>query len=248
MPTTAEFSQSNVCAFGAGHTELCHITSYMEGAKLEDARDGNDECLYGRLGTEDDIYDADIRWYPMRIWHSSTKKAFTIRQILHRKGFNTYLRLEYSEQIKNQELVEVAKPVFSNLIFVQTRKNIMRLLKNTDPSLRSLQFMTKVKRDTNERSVIISVPDRDMMNFIAAETRDDPYRQRQYWAYDDKLAKPGRKVRILRGPFAGITGEIKNYKTHRVVIVKLANLGLANAITRIPKKDLIFIDEKSMEE
>jgi transcription antitermination factor NusG len=56
------------------------------------------------------------------------------------------------------------------------------------------------------------------------------------------MAKPGRKVRILRGPFAGIIGEIKNYKTHRVVVVKLTDLGLASALTKIPKKDLEFIE------
>jgi transcription antitermination factor NusG len=49
-------------------------------------------------------------------------------------------------------------------------------------------------------------------------------------------------VRILRGPFVGIKGEIKNFKTHRVVVVKLDGLGLANVITRVPKKDLEFYD------
>ena len=83
-----------------------------------------------------------------------------------------------------------------------------------------------------------------MVNFIEAETRDDPFRQRRRWVYDDKLAKPGRKVRILRGPFAGIKGEIKNFKTHRVVVVRLSDLGLANAITRVPMKDLEFYEEE----
>ena len=140
------------------------------------------------------------------------------------------------------KLQQITKPVFSNLIFIHGKKKILRMLKNTDPSLTSLQFMTKTKRDKYEKSIILSVPDKDMQNFIESETRDDPYNQRQHWQYDDAHAKPGRKVRIIRGPFIGITGEIKNYKSHRVVVIKLEGTGIANIITRIPKKDLEFYD------
>ena len=205
--------------------------------------DGNDENLYPDLSTDDDSIDSEVRWYPMHIRHSSIRKAFKIRQYLYDKGFTTYLRLEHIEQIKSDGLHEIVKPVFSNLIFIQGKKKILRLLKNTDSNLTSLQFMTKVKHDKYERSVVLSVPDKDMNNFIESETRDDPYNKRQQWQYDDAHAKPGRKVRILRGPFVGITGEIKNYKSHRVVVVKLEGLGLANAITKIPKTDLEFFED-----
>ena len=205
---------------------------------------GNDESLYTNLGPDDDGIDSEVRWYPMHIRHSSARKAFNVRQYLYDKGFTTYLRLEHSEQIQNGKLHEVVKPVFSNLIFVQGKKKILRLLKNTDSNLTSLQFMTKAKRDRYEKSVILSVSDKDMQNFIESETRDDPYNQRQQWEYDDTLFKPGRKVRIINGPFAGITGEIKNYKSHRVVVVRIEGLGFANIITRVSKKDLEFLEEQ----
>ncbi len=216
---------------------LQNIVSYIPAIT-----DGNDETLYTDLGPDDDATDSQVLWYPMRIRHSSNKKAFDVRQSLYERGFTTYLRLEHNEEIKDQEVRETLKPVFSNLIFVQAKKKILRKLKNTDASLMSLQFMTKTRRDRYEKSVVLSVPDREMQNFIDAETRDDPFNQRRHWLYDDSMAKPGRKVRILRGPFAGIIGEIKNYKTHRVVVVKLTDLGLANALTKIPKKDLEFIE------
>lgn len=238
ITTNAEPLQSAVCASGTGHSESYHVASYMEAPT-----DGNDVSRYADLGPDEDKEDSTICWYPMRIRHSSTKKAFDVRQSLYDHGFNTYLRLEYHEEVKHEELRQIAKPVFNNLIFVQVRKKIIRQLKNTDRNLLPLQFMTMAHRDKSQRSVILTVPDRDMYNFIAAETRDDPYHQRQRWVYDDALAKPGRKVRILRGPFAGIKGEIKNFKTHRIVIVKLSDLGLANAITRIPKKDLEFYED-----
>ena len=211
---------------------------------LEATLDANDETLYTNLGPDDDIIDSEVRWYPMHIRHSSARKAFTVRQYLYEKGFTTYLRLEHSEQIQNGKVCDVVKPVFSNLIFIYGKKKILRLLKNTDPNLTSLQFMTKSKRDKYEKTVILSVPDNDMQNFIDSETRDDPYNQRQQWQYDDALFKPGRKVRITNGPFASITGEIKNYKSHRVVVVRIEGLGLANVITRVPKKDLEFLEEQ----
>ena len=238
MRTTTETTQSGVNAMGAGHTDFCPYVSYMEALV-----DGNDISRYDDLGPDDDSTDSEIRWYPMRIRHSNARKAFDVRQALYEKGFTTYLRLEYSEQVKKQELHVIAKPVFTNLIFVQVRKKIIRKLKGCDSSLTSLQFMTKVKHDKYERTEVLSVPDREMMNFIDAETREDPNQQRKRWQYSDNLAKPGRKVRILRGPFVGIKGEIKNFKTHRVVVVKLDGLGLANVITRVPKKDLEFYDE-----
>ena len=204
---------------------------------------GNDESLYTNLGPDDDNADSEVRWYPMHIRHSSARKAFNIRQYLYEKGFTTYLRLEHSEHIKDDNLHEIVKPVFSNLIFIQGKKKILRLLKNTDTNLTSLQFMTKVKHDRYERSVVISVPDKEMQNFIDSETRDDPYNQRQHWEYDDAHAKPGRKVRIIRGPFSGITGEIKNYKSHRVVVVRIEGTGVANIITRVSKNDLEFYEE-----
>ncbi len=211
---------------------------------LEATSNANDETLYTNLGPDDDIIDSEVRWYPMHIRHSSARKAFTVRQYLYEKGFTTYLRLEHSEQIQNGKVCDIVKPVFSNLIFIYGKKKILRLLKNTDPNLTSLQFMTKSKRDKYEKTVILSVPDKDMQNFIESETRDDPYNQRQQWQYDDALFKPGRKVRITNGPFASITGEIKNYKSHRVVVVRIEGLGLANVITRVPKKDLEFLEEQ----
>ena len=211
---------------------------------LEATTNGNDESLYTNLGPDDDIIDSEVRWYPMHIRHSSARKAFTVRQYLFEKGFTTYLRLEHSEQIQNGKVCDVVKPVFSNLIFIYGKKKILRLLKNTDPNLTSLQFMTKSKHDKYEKTVILSVPDNDMQNFIESETRDDPYNQRQQWQYDEANIKPGRKVRITNGSFAGITGEIKNYKSHRVVVVRIEGLGLANIITHIPKKDLEFLEEQ----
>ena len=203
--------------------------------------DGNASADYASLANlETD--DNEVRWYPLNIYHSNPKKAFRIRDAFFKKGFTTYLRLRYQEVIRHEELRNEAKPVISNLIFVEIKKKIVRELKHTDPDLLSVQFMTKTKRSKDEKSQIISVPKKEMENFIDAETREDAEGLRIPFEVNEANAKPGRKVRIIRGAFAGITGEIKNFKTHRIVLVRLSDLGLANAITKIPKSDLQFLE------
>ena len=183
--------------------------------------DGNACADYASLPNLE-IDDNEVRWYPLNIYHSNPKKAFRIRDAFFEKGFTTYLRLKYHEVIRHEEL--------------------LRALKHTDPDFLSVQFMTKPRQSREEKSQILSVPQKEMENFIDAETREDVEGLRIPFEVDEANVKPGRKVRIIRGPFAGITGEIKNFKTHRIVLVRLSDLGLANAITKIPKSDLQFLE------
>ena len=203
--------------------------------------DGNACADYATLPNLE-VDDNEVRWYPLNIYHSNPKKAFRIRDAFFEKGFTTYLRLKYREVIRHQELQNEVRPVISNLIFVEIKKKIVRELKHTDPDLQSVQFMTKPKQSRAEKSRIISVPQKEMENFIDAETREDVEGLRIPFEVDEANIKPGRKVRIIRGAFAGITGEIKNFKTHRIILVRLSDLGMANAITKIPKSDLQFLE------
>ena len=226
-------------AIRALRADTPNCTSFTSLTKSE--IDGNASADYASLANlEND--DNEVRWYPLNIYRSNPKKAFRIRDAFFEKGFTTYLRLKYQEVIRHEELQNEAKPVISNLIFVEIKKKIVRELKHTDPDFLSVQFMTKPKRSREEKSQIISVPQKEMQNFIDAETREDVEGLRIPFELDEANAKPGRKVRIIRGAFAGITGEIKNYKTHRIVLVRLSDLGLANAITKIPKSDLQFLE------
>ena len=208
---------------------------------LEAKYDCNESEQYLTLADKE-IDDNDVTWYPMHIWHSNNKKAFSIRNALYALGFTTYLRLEHAERTEDYELRDVYTPVFRNLIFVCIKKKIMRELKSTNKDLLSLRFMIKPKRNKSDKAEIISVREKEMRRFIDAETRDDPLNQRVRLKYEDYLAKPGRKVRIIRGPFVGIEGEIKYIKSHRIVTVKLPTLCLANGITKVPKENLEFIE------
>lgn len=203
--------------------------------------DGNDDPAYNMLNdVEDD--DALVRWYPLRIRHSSAKRAFGVRDELVGKGFATYLRLEDREIHEDGERLFKTRPVITNLIFVKARKKIIRLLKHENSACLSLQFMAKAKRDASQKTEIIHISDKDMTNFIDTETRPDPYRQRIPLTYRDFLDKPGHRVRIIRGAFLGIEGEVKRIMGHRIVVVQLRDVKTALGITHISPADLEFID------
>ena len=214
----------------------------LETSLVEAVPSDEDAALYAALDVME-LDDDEVCWYPLLIWHSNPKKAKRIRNALTRKGLTTYLRLRYSESVINQELTDVATPVLSNLVFVKTQKKVVRYLKNQESDFLSLQFMTKRKKDRYEKASIITVSDRDMEIFINAETRPDPCRQRVVLDYKDYIDKTGRRVQIIRGPFAGIEGEIKHISGHRVVAVKLKDLGLAIGITYVKPADMRLLDE-----
>ena len=199
-----------------------------------------DEALYAQLvAIEDD--DDLVLWYPLHIRHSNPKKARKVRDELTNRGLTTYLRLKYREDIVDGELCNVATPALNNLIFVHAQKKVIRHLKNTVQDLTSLQFMIKPKKDRSEKAVMITISEQAMNHFIQAEVLPDPHQQRVHLDYRDYIDKAGRKVRILRGPFAGIEGEVKHIKGHRIIVVKLKDLGLATGIAYVKPEDMEFM-------
>ena len=229
--------QQATSASSAGTPNYALETSLVESTPSE-----QDTVLYTSLAMEEKD-DNDVLWYPLLISYSNPKKAKRIRNALTKKGLTTYLRLYYRQAIINQELTDVAIPALSNLIFVKAQKKVIRYLKNQDADLQSLQFMTKPKRDKHEKTTIITIHDGDMEAFISAEIRPDPNRQRKILDYKDYIDKKGRRVLIIRGPFAGIEGEIKHISGHRVIVVKLKDLGLAVGITYVKAADMCLLDE-----
>lgn len=237
MKMKAEQPQQAVSATGADTPSFV-----LEASLIEATPNANDAATYASLATIEDDDDI-VRWYPLLIWHSNPKKARSIRNELTNRGLTTYLRLNYREAVVKGELQEIAEPVLSNLVFVKARKKVIRHLKSTCPALLSLQFMTKPKREKYEKATIISVRDKDMDTFISAETRPDPRRQRVQLQYKDYIDKTGRRVQIIRGPFVGIEGEVKHIGGHRVIVVKLRDIGLATGIAYIRPEDMRFLDD-----
>lgn len=105
-------------------------------------------------------------------------------------------------------------PAIHNLIFVHTTKNIIKQAKQ---SIEYLQYRTK---PCNGKNTPITVPDREMEQFIAIT--NVRMEEITYLLPDEIDIKKGTKVRIHGGTFNGTEGifvKIKGKRNRRVVVL-----------------------------
>ena len=193
----------------------------------------------GPLEEEDDNI---LRWYPMRIRFGNAIRALGVRNELQRQGVDNYLHLTEQRVMQDGQLQYKPMPTLCNLIFVHAKKRKIKKLKRENAICSVIQFMAKTSLGPSQRTEIIHVPDRPMQNFIKAAALSDPNNQRIPLSYSDFLDKVGQRVRILRGPFCGIEGEIKRIRRNRIVVVLLREARLAIGITHTPPEDLQLLD------
>lgn len=185
--------------------------------------------------------DTLVRWYPLRIRFGNPKRAMQVRDELRRQDVTTYLHMEHQEVVHDDQLQHEMLPAVNNLIFVHAMKGRVKLLKRQNQICQHLQFIAKPTLDNPERSEIIYVPDRQMENFIKAETLPDPYQQRIALTWSDFLGQEHRRVRIMQGPFMGVEGEVKRIGHHRIVVALLREAQVAVGITHVSPAALEFI-------
>ena len=185
--------------------------------------------------------DTLVRWYPLRIRFGNPKRAMQVRDELSRQDVTTYLHMEHQEVAHDDQLQHEMLPAVNNLIFVHAMKGRVKLLKRQNQICQHLQFIAKPALDNPERSEIIYVPDRQMENFIKAETLPDPYQQRIALTWSDFLGQEHRRVRIMQGPFMGVEGEVKRIGHHRIVVALLREAQVAVGITHVSPAALEFL-------
>ena len=178
----------------------------------------------------------------MRIRFGNTVRALSVRDELQRQGVDNYLHLTEQRVMQDGQLQYKPTPTLCNLIFVHAKKRKIKKLKRENATCSVIQFMAKPPLDPSQRTEIIHVPDRPMQNFIKAADLSDPNHQRIALTYSDFLDRVGQRVRILRGPFCGIEGEVKRIRRNRIVVVLLREARLAIGITQTPPEDLQLLD------
>ena len=197
------------------------------------------------LDNEGPIEEADdniLRWYPMRIRFGNHVRTLGVRDELQRQGVDHYLHLTEQRVMHDGLLQYRPVPTLSNLIFIHAKKRRIKKLKRENAVCSVIQFMSRPPLDPSQRNEIIYVPDAPMQNFIRATDLSDPNHQRIPLTYSDFLDKVGQRVRILRGPFCGIEGEVKRIRRNRIVVVLLREARLAIGITQTPPEDLQLLD------
>ena len=217
------------CVHSTGTPNFCvNPSSTLEGPEDE--------------GPLEEVDDNILRWYPMRIRFSNAIRALGVRDELQRQGVDNYQHLTEQRVMQDGTMQYKPMPTLCNLIFVHAKKRKIKKLKRENAVCSVIQFMAKSSLDQTQRTEIIHVPDQPMQNFIKAADLSDPNRQRIQLTYSDFLDKIGQRVRILRGPFCGIEGEVKRIRRNRIVVVLLREAKLAIGITQTPPEDLQWLE------
>ena len=177
-----------------------------------------------------------LRWYPLRIFHSSLPRQRAIMETLNAESAvaETYV----PQALIDAETQQYA-PALLNYIFVRISLLDLKQLKAL-PRFGHLRYVMRFERDGEGRRLarIAHITDREMDNFrqvILHYNEQVEYIQNNAFAF-----RPGQMVRITEGTFAGIEGTLKSIRKHVCVVVALSGI-MAVAITGIHRKHLAAV-------
>jgi transcription antitermination factor NusG len=181
-----------------------------------------------------------VRWYPMRIFHSSVKRQNELNELLTQEATveKTYIP---------QNLIDVEEntyvPALVNYIFIRISLKNLKDIKANKAKYDHLRYVMSVNRDKNDNPIteITYVPNKQMEDFMKVIDRaNEKVVMLENLAF---ACKPGQKVKITKGAFEGIEGTVKSIKKHLCVVIPIKNI-MAVAITNVPRKYLERIEEQ----
>lgn len=163
------------------------------------------------------------RWY---LVHTKPQKETVAERNLQRQGYETYLPLIQQPRRRRGRWIEMIEPLFSRYLFIHLRPGY--------DDIRSIRYTIGVRdlvRFTEEPAI---VPDQ-----IVQSLRDtaDPKSGLHY--LKGPVLKPGSKVTIDSGPFAGLKAIFLAETGQERAVVLLEMLGRENRIT--VRRDLLCL-------
>ena len=166
-------------------------------------------------------------WYPMRVTYGREMK---VKAELDRLGIENFVPMTYKlicteGEDPRRELV----PAINNLIFVHSTQERISGLKRANEVLEPLRYM--MDHTAEKAHVIMTVPDREMENFMRVATMTDD----SVMFLDEKsiVGKEGKRVKIIGGVFEGVEGVIRRVKRCKRVVVELEGVASV-AIAFVP--------------
>ena len=166
-------------------------------------------------------------WYPMRVTYGREIKVKGELDRLEIENFvpMTYKVVDVNGEILHRELV----PAINNLIFVRSTQERISGLKRSNEVLEPLRYMMDLTAE--KAHVIMTVPDRQMENFMRVATKTDE----SVMFLDEKsiVGKEGKRVKIMGGAFEGVEGVIRRVKRCKRVVVEIEGVASV-AIAHVP--------------
>ena len=184
----------------------------------------------------------EFHWFPMRITYGRDERVLKLKEQLDNVGVENFLPLRSIYERKSQaDYEKKVLPSIHGLIFVHSTQEQLTDLKMTRSEFAPMHYMmNRFSQSADDH--ILTVPDRQMENFIQVASKQDE--RIQYLEYTDFLAKPGKRVRITDGDFKGAEGTIKRIKKRQCVVVQIEGVA-AVAITFVPTAWLEPIDTQN---
>jgi len=181
-----------------------------------------------------------MHWFPMRVTYS---REVLVKEALDALGIESFIPMHYEHIEGKHPRHRVLKPAIRNLVFVHSTNRMITELKMTKRELTPLRYMMHPVLDERNnvlRHDILTVPDRQMENFmrVASVTDDRVF----YMENLDFAGKPGQRVKVVEGDFAGVEGTIKRVKKNKCVVVQIEHIA-AVAIAFLPSAFLLLLDE-----
>lgn len=161
-------------------------------------------------------------WWAMIAPYQRELKA---KAALDKLGIENFVPMRYQAVRKRTgSMARELLPAIHNLIFVRGTKPCVSQAKK---DILWLQWLT---RPEDGKNVPVTVPDKDMDQFIAVT---NTYNEHLIYIQPDEIdLRKGTPVRILGGPFNGFEGtfiKVKGSRKKRVVVMLKGILGVAMA-------------------
>ena len=171
------------------------------------------------------LCDNELHWYVANTCRQEKK----IKQRLDSMGIENFIPFQQiARKIHGvDKLIEV--PVIPNLVFIHTT------LKTCMSLIQEYAFDMRYLRDRETGNFLI-VPDKQMNDFMFLLD----FSKEMVDVVNENLKK-GDKVRVIKGDFAGIEGELIRVKGHKRVVVRLEGV-VSLATAYIPSSFLEKIE------
>ena len=171
------------------------------------------------------LSDNELHWYVANTCRQEKK----IKQRLDSMGIENFIPFQQiARKIHGvDKLIEV--PVIPNLVFIHTT------LKTCMSLIQEYAFDMRYLRDRETGNFLI-VPDKQMNDFMFLLV----FSKEMVEVVNENLKK-GDKVRVIKGDFAGIEGELIRVKGHKRVVVRLEGV-VSLATAYIPSSFLEKIE------
>ena len=172
-----------------------------------------------------------VLWYPMRVAYDRGDRVLVIRDALKARGIEHFLPMRWQYTKGDFDARKKLVPAINGLIFIRASRYVITELKRQS-GFEALRYWMDQTKGPDAEDRILTVPDVQMLNFmkVASKEGDDVV----YLQYNEQfLDKPGKRVRITQGDFAGCTGTIRRIKKRQCVVVQVDHV-TAVAIAFVP--------------